>query len=170
MSAPVLQLRRELHGRPQPVDGAQLTIRAATPDDLAIWLQLRSVAVAQLQPRPGEWTVEDARREIFPSEVRQTARTWLAMAAKTTENDNPGGEILAGSVTLLVGRAGCSVTARVHWLLVEPRFRRRGIARFLMATLERACWDAGIRRISLETHRNWTAAVAFYRSLGYEPM
>jgi GNAT superfamily N-acetyltransferase len=91
------------------------------------------------------------------------------MAAETTENERPSDEILSGSVTLLIGRAGCSVTARVHWLLVHPDFRRRGIARLLMANLEQACWDAGIRRISLETHRNWTAAVACYRSLGYVP-
>ncbi|MEX2188581.1 MAG: hypothetical protein WD875_17365 [Pirellulales bacterium] len=36
-----------------------------------------------------------------------------------------------------------------------------------MATLERACWNEGIRRISLETHRDWQAAVTFYRSIGY---
>lgn len=91
------------------------------------------------------------------------------MAAETTENDKPNDEILSGSVTLLIGRAGCTVTARVHWLLVHPNFRRRGIARLLMANLEQAAWDAGIRQLSLETHCNWASAVAFYRSMGYSP-
>jgi len=160
-------LRRTLNARPQSIAAKVLALRTATLDDLDGWLKLRAAAVAKLQPKPGAWGVADARRELFPAEERQTARTWLAMVAETTENDEPRGEILAGSVTLLIGRAGCSVSARVHWLLVHPSFRRRGIGKLLMATLEQACWDADIRQVSLETHRNWTAAVTFYRSLGY---
>lgn len=169
MSAPILLLQRTLSQRPQVVSIDRLTTRTATHDDLDRWLKLRATAVAELHPKPGAWAIADAQRELFPSAERQTARTWLAMAAETTENDKPNDEILSGSVTLLIGRAGCTVTARVHWLLVHPNFRRRGIARLLMANLEQAAWDAGIRQLSLETHCNWASAVAFYRSMGYSP-
>lgn len=57
----------------------------------------------------------------------------------------------------------------VHWLLVDPNYRRRGIGRLLMNCLERAAWDAGHRELQLETHAGWSAAVAFYQSIGYAP-
>ena len=57
----------------------------------------------------------------------------------------------------------------VHWLLVDPRWRRRGIGRLLMSHLELAAWDDGWREMQLETHAGWAAAVAFYQSMGYEP-
>ena len=42
--------------------------------------------------------------------------------------------------------------------------------RLLMSHLERAAWDAGWREVQLETHAGWSAAVAFYQSIGYAPV
>ena len=57
----------------------------------------------------------------------------------------------------------------VHWLMVHPRWRRRGIAKCLMAHLELAAWNAGHRAIYLETHTAWQAAAEFYSAMGYQP-
>ena len=57
----------------------------------------------------------------------------------------------------------------VHWLLVLPGYRRRGIGQLLTATLEAAVWDAGGRQVWLETHAGWADAVRLYTRLGYRP-
>jgi ribosomal protein S18 acetylase RimI-like enzyme len=51
-------------------------------------------------------------------------------------------------------------------VLVDPRFRRRGIARALMADIERRASQAGRWLITLDTAGD--AAETLYRSLGYE--
>jgi GNAT superfamily N-acetyltransferase len=86
--------------------------------------------------------------------------------ARRVDNEN----MLVGSVMMAIreGRAG-SVPV-VHWLLVEPAWRRRGIGRLLLSHLERAAWDDGWREVQLETHAGWSAAVAFYHSMGYAPL
>jgi GNAT superfamily N-acetyltransferase len=67
---------------------------------------------------------------------------------------------------------GTGTTERpaLHWLAVHPQWRRRGVGRRLVATLERAAWDAGYREIVAETHADWRAAAAFYERLGYRPV
>jgi GNAT superfamily N-acetyltransferase len=73
-----------------------------------------------------------------------------------------------GTVTLAIRQSAEDAVAVVHWLCVLPSWRQRGIARFLMTTLEQAAWDAGHRRVALETHEAWRAAAACYDALGYE--
>jgi GNAT superfamily N-acetyltransferase len=65
--------------------------------------------------------------------------------------------------------AVCTIPV-VHWLLVDPAWRRRGVGRLLMLHLELAAWHDGYREIELETHAGWGAAVAFYQSMGYAPV
>jgi GNAT superfamily N-acetyltransferase len=55
----------------------------------------------------------------------------------------------------------------VHWLAVVPPWRRLGLARLLMTHLEDVCWQQGYRKIHLETHAHWDAAVQFYHALGF---
>jgi ribosomal protein S18 acetylase RimI-like enzyme len=143
---------------------------AQIPGDIAGWLGVREAAFADIEPRPGLWTSDDFWRELCPDGATGSAQIWLAETTERTdvvEMRHSSGRNLSGSVAMRVRDEGGIRSAHVHWLLVHPRFRRRGVGRTLMTTLERACWEAGFRRVSLETHRNWEAAVAFYRSLGY---
>ncbi len=55
--------------------------------------------------------------------------------------------------------------AEVSKVLVDPRFRRVGVARALMAEIERRAAEAGRWLITLDTAGD--AAEALYRSLGY---
>ncbi len=56
--------------------------------------------------------------------------------------------------------------AEVSKVLVDPQFRRAGVARALMAEIERRAAAAGRWLITLDTAGD--AAEALYRSLGYE--
>ena len=56
--------------------------------------------------------------------------------------------------------------AEVSKVLVEPKFRRAGAARALMAEIERRAAEAGRWLLTLDTAGD--AAEALYRSLGYQ--
>jgi GNAT superfamily N-acetyltransferase len=131
--------------------------------DVPAWLALRRRAVAWLKPAVRTWTAADFAAEMSEKPWWRDDWTWLA-----TPVDSP--QQLVGSVTLAVRAGSASEVPVVHWLLVDPRWRRRGIARLLMSHLEQAAWDAGWREIQLETHANWTEAVAFYQSIGFEAL
>jgi GNAT superfamily N-acetyltransferase len=54
-------------------------------------------------------------------------------------------------------------------LYVRPRFRRRGLARGLLATLARECLDNGYTRLSWAV-LNWNSdAIALYDAIGGQP-
>jgi len=57
--------------------------------------------------------------------------------------------------------------AEVKRMWVDPTHRRRGIARALLAELERTAAAAGCARTVLETGDRQPEAVAFYRAAGY---
>ena len=56
--------------------------------------------------------------------------------------------------------------AEVSKVLVDPKFRRMGIARALMAGIERLASETGRWLLTLDTAGD--AAEALYRSLGYQ--
>src|SRR5262249_39191762 len=94
-------------------------------------------------------------------------RTWVAIAG---DPPSPDAERIVGAVTLALRQGASATVPVVHWLLVDPAWRRRGVGRLLMSQLERAARDDGWREIELETHAGWEAAVAFYQSIGYAPV
>jgi GNAT superfamily N-acetyltransferase len=60
--------------------------------------------------------------------------------------------------------------AEVKRMWVGPAHRRRGIARALLAELERTAAAAGCTRTVLETGDRQPEAEAFYRAVGYTPV
>ena len=81
----------------------------------------------------------------------------------------------------LVGYAGGEPVASGGWrshgtdaeikrMYVAPAFRHRGLARQLLAELERTAAAAGHRRVILESGSQQPEAVALYRSSGYTPI
>lgn len=130
------------------------------PADVPEWLALRERVVADLSPSPRPWLHADYEAEMFDRPWWHAERNWLAFAEESPQYP-------IGAVTLAIreGRAGRA--AVVHWLLVDPGWRRRGVGRLLMSQLEQAAWEDGFRAVELETHSGWSAAVAFYESMGY---
>lgn len=57
--------------------------------------------------------------------------------------------------------------AEVKRMFVRETHRRRGLARIVLAELERTAVEAGIRRLVLETGEQQPEAIALYRSCGY---
>ena len=158
----ILHLRKVLAASPVNLPAEGLIVRQfKVPDDIASWLNLRERAVAGLTPEPRAWLHDDFRREMLDKPWWDVERNWLAF-----QQNAPNVPI--GAVTLAVREGEAARAAVVHWLLVDPAWRRRGVGRLLMLHLERAAWDAGWREVQLETHAGWSAAVAFYQSIGYE--
>ncbi len=76
-------------------------------------------------------------------------------------------DAIAGTAQLdLDGMPSKRHHAEVSKVLVDPRFRRRGIARALMLEIERLAVEKGRWLLTLDTAGD--AAEALYRSLGYE--
>jgi GNAT superfamily N-acetyltransferase len=60
--------------------------------------------------------------------------------------------------------------AEIKRMYVAPAVRNRGLARQLLAELERTAAAAGHRRVILESGSQQPEAVALYRSSGYTPI
>lgn len=166
-NSPVLHFRKELSAPPVAKNASNVAIRTIeVPRDVAAWLQLRDRAITGLTPTPRTWTAADFREEMLAKPWWRAYRCWIA----ETSDAAHASPTMIGSVTLAerVGERG-SVPV-VHWLIVDPTWRRRGIGRLLMNHLEQTAWEAGRREIQLETHVGWIAAVAFYQSIGYTPL
>lgn len=170
MAPPILHLGKTLVRRPAIVDIAGVEVRPmAVPHDVPAWLALRRRAVAGLTPQPRPWSHEDFCTEMVEKPWWPTAWNWLAVAPASpasAHTASPDAGVI-GAVTLALRTGADRRWPVVHWLLVDPAWRRRGVARGLISHLEQAAWDAGHRQVRLETHAGWTAAVACYRSLGY---
>lgn len=89
----------------------------------------------------------------------------------TTEFDGSGGAffmIYVNDVPAAMGgwrRHGDD--GEIKRMYVRPAFQRRGLARVMLAELERTAVEAGITRLILETGLAQPEAVALYRSAGY---
>ena len=71
-----------------------------------------------------------------------------------------------GLVTLVVVPA-VPPRASIGWLLVDPAFRRRGVAQALVTAALAAAHAAGTERVTAETLPTWPAAAAFWRAAGF---
>ncbi len=161
--AKVLHLYRVLHRcpRPRPLPGVE--VRPLRPEDVEAWLALFEQAFQGLEPPVRRWNRDDFRRHL-------SAKPWWVpehcLLAWTRQG---GASRLLGSVVLAVYSLPETRLGAVHWLMVAPEFRRRGLGRALLAHLEHLAWNQGVRLLRVETHACWKEAVAFYRRLGYVP-
>jgi GNAT superfamily N-acetyltransferase len=162
----VLHFRKQLTAPPVAVDAAGFHVRQlSVPDDLPRWLALRDRAMADQTPAVRRWSAADFHTEMIAKPWWHSDRSWIAINVAASNEIS----VMIGAVTLALRESATTSVPVVHWLLVDPAFRRRGIARTLVSRLERTAWDAGWREVQLETHAGWSAAVAFYQSIGYAP-
>jgi GNAT superfamily N-acetyltransferase len=187
----ILHLRKELVRPPVALCLPRIVLRAfELAVDIPSWLELRDIAMADQVPRIRSWNEADFLAEMVSKSWWKNERTWLAIAEKVlpaggesqtitaepaatstirrTARTVPG--TIIGAVTLAMREGQAASVPVVHWLLVDPAWRRRGVGRTLLSHLEREAWDAGWREVQLETHAGWQAAVAFYQSIGYAPV
>jgi GNAT superfamily N-acetyltransferase len=158
---PIVQRMRVLRSVPEEARSEGCHVRSYHEDDIDNWLANRNGAFLESETGGRAWTEDDFRREFV--EQPWWRPDWMWFASPSSQEVSP-----VGTVTLAVRQTPSGLRPAVHWLCVLPEWRRRGIARVLMATLERTAWDAGHREIWLETHVNWKKAAGFYDRLGYE--
>lgn len=137
----------------------------ASPEDAAVWLEIRHRAFAREKHGVRQWTAADFEAEFLSKPWWSPERMWFAEAAAGM----PGVAAISpiGTITLAFRGSGAEAKPVIHWLAVLPGWRRRGVARLLLAALEKTCWDAGYREVCLETHAGWTGALRFYEQAGY---
>ncbi len=184
LMATVLQFNRRLPSKPEIPPLSGIAVRHfAGESDIPAWLELRHRAFARQRIGVRQWTEADFQAEFTDRWWWQPQRMWLADNSIAEPSPLGRGQVSAGDslwrgegashqiigTVALAMRGEQAAHARpvVHWLMVHPRWRRRGLGRLLMAHLETAAWDAGHRELWLETHVAWEAAVKFYESLGY---
>ena len=161
----VLHLRKELTHPPVASVVEGLSVRTIdVPADVPAWLALRDHAMAGQRPPVRAWSQHDYTNEMLNKPWWRSDRTWVAIARDKTS------ATVVGAVTLALRQGAVNTVPIIHWLLVDPAWRRRGVGRLLVSHLERAAWEAGWREVELETHAGWSAAVAFYQSMGYAPV
>ena len=138
---------------------ADALVRAFGQDgDAGLVLDLaRAAGVETETPQP--------RGEGLLAELRTTAdrqvAAWLAF--------HPPGPLApaAGLVTLVTSGATPRLRQSISWLLVDPAARRRGIGRLLVEQALRHAWARAADRVWVESRSDWTAAIAFWRALGF---
>ncbi|WBB54567.1 GNAT family N-acetyltransferase [Verrucosispora sp. WMMD573] len=79
--------------------------------------------------------------------------------------------VLAGRAVAYGGiRVRDDDTGELEHLYVRPAYRRRGVARQLVAALEELAYQRGHSLVRVETGPHLPAAVAFFRACGYESL
>ena len=89
----------------------------------------------------------------------------------TAEFAGPGGRFVMayvdGEPAAMGGWRRHGAEAEIKRMYVRPAFQRRGLARIVLAELERSALEAGVTRLILETGNAQPEAIALYRSAGY---
>ena len=162
----VVQLTRRLAERPAipEVPGVRLRHYAGS-EDVERWLELRRRAFARQRVGVGDWQAADFAREFLEKRWWSPQRMWFAETRSRVIATK-----VVGTVTLARRGEPPNDKPAVHWLAVLPGYRKRGIGRLLLATVEATAWDAGERQVWLETHAAWREALGLYQSLGYESL
>lgn len=129
--------------------------------DARRWLKLHARAFPTSHPRARRWQWRDFQREFLSQAWWSSTRMWLAEYGKTP---TPSG--LVGAVCLMPCGRQLRVGA-VHWLMVAPDWRRRGVASHLLHQLECQAVRLGYESLRAETLTTWHAAVCLYQAAGY---
>jgi GNAT superfamily N-acetyltransferase len=159
--ASVIAMRKKLRNAPELVVLPGIELRSFVDNrDIPRWLELRARSLPHsVVGRP--WTEQDFAREFL-------RRPWWGPERMRFAESRDASRRALGTITLgergLPGRSQPSI----HWLLVDPDYRRQGIGRSLVAAVEESCWRVARKTIALETLTTWTDAVKFYQALGYE--
>jgi GNAT superfamily N-acetyltransferase len=178
----VVQMVKTLQeaAKPAAVEGFDLR-SFEDPRDLAGWLALRQRTFAREKLGVRDWGETDFRQEFSSKPWWNPQNCWLIQTNQAQSSlkipvlsnigsASLGNNEIVGSVTLAMRTGTKADRAVVHWLMVHPRYRSRGLGRWLLAILEAKAWELGHREVYLETHSAWEAASRFYLAAGYEPV
>ncbi|WP_017556758.1 GNAT family N-acetyltransferase [Nocardiopsis baichengensis] len=136
-------------------------IRPARPDDVPVILKLiRELAEYEREPDAVEATEADIERALFGEGA--AAHAHIAEA----DGEAVGFALWFLNFSTWTGRHGIYLED----LYVRPEMRGRGLGKALLTELARLCVERGYRRLEWSVLDWNTPSIAFYRSLGAEPM
>jgi ribosomal protein S18 acetylase RimI-like enzyme len=157
----VQQLSHTLLKEPEVIPVKGFAIRHFKGDtDIIHWVKLMNRAFQDLNPPMRHWTEADFKARFTQRSGWSPGDLFFASNQKKQ---------VVGSVSVSFRQKGKERMPAVHFLAVRPQWRRQGIARLLVASLESAMWARGFREIFLETHAGWDEAIRFYKAIGYQP-
>ena len=147
-----------------------LSIRLFEPGDLPAlrWLHDRTPPAGQVATRPQPWPAAlndiPANFEAFwvATETAWDGEAIVGMAGLARAGSPAGMAPLADFLEVT------PLTARLDYVRVAPERQRRGIGRRLTATALEWAAGHGFQEVILDTTAQQEAAVALYRSLGFE--
>lgn len=138
-----------------PAPPAGCTLRTYLPEDRDALCRLLETGVF------GTWDAErlDA---LFASDVDRLTpeRVHLAIAAGQP----------VGHCCLMVRQAPQGLVGKLGWVVVHPRWRGRGIGRWVCGAALRNAAEHGLDTVVLDTEDFRSDAIALYRKLGFEPV
>ena len=138
----------------------ELVVRAATVADRGALIRLMS---AQLEEHRLPVDADGIARGVELA-LAAGSSAWLVLA---TLAGIPAAALL-GNPNVSVEKGGAVLW--IDELYVEPRFRRRGIARAMVEWVAVEARNAGMSSLELEVVRGMESAAALWRSLGFEPL
>ncbi|HEU0295652.1 MAG TPA: GNAT family N-acetyltransferase [Anaerolineales bacterium] len=119
------------------------------------------VAVLRLVPYIGAHKTLPTQQEIHSLIKSESSTLWVA------RYPDPTG-IIAGMLTAAIYRVPTGLRSIVEDVVVEPNFRRLGIARALLQTAIDFAREAGANGVALTSNPKREAANLLYKSLGFE--
>jgi mycothiol synthase len=156
----LLQMRVPLPLEPEVVDASRpLMVRAFQPGrDEEAWVDTNNRAFAG-HPEQGAWTVEQLHERLTAD--------WVDLEGFLVAED-PDGDGLIGSCWTKIHRQTDPVMGEIYVISVDPRHNGQGWGRSL--TVAGLQWLAGrgVHVGMLYTDASNDAAVALYRSLGFQ--
>lgn len=145
-------VRPRLRDVPAPAFPEGFVLRPYAPGDEALWLEVVQES-DPLQTADG-----DTFARTFAGEPAECARRLVFLTA-------PDGRAV-GTVAAWYGAAGWG---RVHWLMVRPDWRRRGLGRALLYWALRRLRELGHERAFLITEAGRLVALRLYLGAGFCP-
>ena len=117
-------------------------------------------------------------RELMRPDLRDAFERYLAVSLREEIDrladyygERQGASFVVHDSATLAGVFGIerlgAPTAELRRMYVDAPYRRRGLARMMVAHAEQACRHLGTRVLTLGTSELQQAALAFYRASGY---
>ena len=122
------------------------------------------------------------REFVWPDDFEAVTTLWQASGLHNLSIDsldnlcdvcerNPGLFLLAEEEGQVVGSVIGTFDGRrgyIYHVAVHPGSRRKGYATALLREIERRLWAIGVQKIRFMVSKSNEAAIAFYRTLGFE--
>jgi putative acetyltransferase len=149
----------------------------------------RSISVAGIEPlriRPYEASDQAAVRDLFiqinrelaPAHLKEPFEAYIALSLREEIDRIPAYYAASRGASFwvavdengLIGNFGLEPVEtglELRRMYVDPRARRLGLGRLMLAQAEHVAWQQGHARIVLSTSELQTAAIRLYRAAGY---